>query len=186
MRIFFLLILVFLLNSCLLTGETSSLRESHKYACLAPSMNYRSLDAKHSTKIHLVAWAKKYAVQAVSPEFKIEDKCSHTKILINALYTQNDGSILNWANDKNKTSGKIKILRTIYDTGGNSVTISGGFRGCREYSSRLIKNGEVTDYKFLACPSALGWGVFDDSSGFPIPPHLVFAGWYFYDYRFFK
>ena len=169
MRVFFLLILVFFLNSCLLTGETSSLRESY-----------------NSTKIHLVAWAKKYAVQAVSPEFKIEDKCSHTKILINALYTQNDGSILSWVNEKNNTSGKIKILKTIYDTGGNSVSISGGFRGCREYSSRLIKNGEVSDYKFLACPSALGWGVFDDSSGFPIPAHLVFAGWHFYDYRFFK
>ena len=139
MRVFCLLILVFFLNSCLLTGETSSLRESYKYSCLAPSMNYRSLDAKHSTKIHLVAWAKKYAVQAVSPEFKIEDKCSHTKILINALYTQNDGSILDWVNEKNNTSGKIKILKTIYDTGGNSVSISGGFRGCREYSSRLIK-----------------------------------------------
>lgn len=186
MRVFYLLFLFFFLNSCLLTGETSSLRESNKYACLAPSINYRSLDAKHSTQIYLVAWAKKYAAQAFSTEFKIEDRCSHTKILINALYTQNDGSILSWVNDRNKTSGKIKILKTIYDTRGNSVSISGGFRGCREYSSRLIKNKEIWDYKFLACPSALGWGVFDDSNGFPIPPHLVFAGWYFYDYRFFK
>ena len=147
-------------------------------------MNYRSLDAKHSTKIHLVAWAKKYTAQAVSSEFEIEDRCSHTKILVNALYTQNDGSILNWVNDRNKTSGKIKILRTIYGTGG--ISISGGFSGCREYTSRLIKNGEVSDYKFLACPGELGWGVFDDSRGFSIPAHLVFAGWHFYDYRFFK
>jgi len=54
MRVFFLLILVFFLNSCLLTGETSSLRESYKYSCLAPSMNYRSLDAKHSTKLKFI------------------------------------------------------------------------------------------------------------------------------------
>ena len=94
MRIFFLLFLFFFLNSCLLTGETSSLRESYKYACLAPSINYRSLDAKHSTQIHLIAWAKKYAAQAISSEFKIEDRCSHTKRVINTLYNQTNCDIL--------------------------------------------------------------------------------------------
>lgn len=175
-----LICFVFLLNSCLITGETSSLRESHKYACLAPSVNYRSLDALHSTKIHLVAWAKKYAAQAVSSEFSIEDKCLHTKTLIRALYTLHDGESLKWSNDKNKTKGIIKILNT-YHAG-----LSSSFAGCRIYSSRLINDNTYWDYKFLACSHTLGWGVFDDSRGFPIPAHLVFAGWYFYDYRFFK
>ena len=35
-------------------------------------------------------------------------------------------------------------------------------------------------------PKELGAFELVDSAGFPIPGHLYFAGWYFYDYRFFE
>jgi len=174
------LIIFIILSSCVLTGKTKSLREAEKYACLAPSINYKSLDALHATKITAFVWAKKYTNQAFSSEFKIGDKCLHTKLLIKMLYTSKDGDIGEWTNKLKNTSGKIKIIKTYYGYEAQ------GLGGCRYYISRLFKDDSQVNKKFFACPSQLGWGVLDDSRGFPVPAHLVFAGWHFYDERFFE
>lgn len=174
------LIFFMILSSCVLTGKTQSLREAEKYACLAPSINYKSLDALHATKITAFSWAKKYTNQALTREFNIGDKCLHTKLLIKMLYTSQDADIGKWTNKLENTSGQIKIIKTYYGSGSN------GLAGCRYYISRLSKDGNQEDRGFIACPNQLGWGILDDSRGFPIPAHLVFAGWYFYDERFFK
>ena len=176
---FFILIVT---TSCVITGTTSSLRESKKNNCMAPSANFLSLDALHSSKIHLIAWSKKYSKQSISKELNLSDKCRQTKILIRALYGLRDGQNISWENEKNHTSGKIKVLHT--HIGKNSFF--DGFGGCRDYLSFITIENKVQTYKFRACPDILGWGVLDNSSGFPIPAHLLFAGWYFYDFRFFQ
>ena len=173
-------IILIITTSCVITGTTSSLRESTRNNCTAPSANFLSLDAFHSTKIQLLAWSKKYAKQSVSKELNLSDKCRQTKILIRALYGLQDGQSISWENEKNKTSGKIKVLHT--HVGKNSF--SDGFGGCRDYLSFISIANKVQTYKFRACPDTLGWGSLDDSRGFPVPPHLLFAGWYFYDFRF--
>ena len=64
---------------------------------MAPSANFKALDAIHSTKIHAILWAKKFAKQASSKELSLSDKCRQTQILIKALLTASSidlGSIL--------------------------------------------------------------------------------------------
>ena len=94
---------------------------------MAPSANFKALDAIHSTKIHAILWAKKFAKQASSKELSLSDKCRQTQILIKALYGLRDGESATWENPKNNTSGKIKILNTIVQTG------IWGYGGCRDY-----------------------------------------------------
>ena len=89
-----------------------SLSVAQKNACMAPSANFKALDAIHSTKIHAILWAKKFAKQASSKELSLSDKCRQTQILIKALYGLRDGESANWENPQNNTSGKIKILKT--------------------------------------------------------------------------
>ena len=109
--LFFLLILIGL-TSCALTGVPGSLSEAQRNACMAPSANFQALDAIHSTKIHKILWVKKYAKQTSTKELSLSDKCRQTQILVHALYGLEDGRSVSWKNDKNQTSGKIKMLRT--------------------------------------------------------------------------
>ena len=90
-----------------------SLSVAQKNACMAPSANFKALDAIHSTKIHALLWAKKYAKQASSKELSLSDKCRQTQILIQALYGLRDGESASWENLQNNTSGKVKVLNTI-------------------------------------------------------------------------
>ena len=157
-----------------------SLSVAQKNACMAPSANFKALDAIHSTKIHAILWAKKFAKQAYSKELSLSDKCRQTQILIKALYGLRDGESATWENPQNNTSGKIKILNTIVQTG------IWGYGGCRDYLSYIKIDDKLEAFKFRACPKELGAFELVDSAGFPIPGHLYFAGWYFYDYRFFE
>ena len=50
-----------------------SLSVAQKNACMAPSANFKALDAIHSTKIHAILWAKKYAKQASSKELSLSE-----------------------------------------------------------------------------------------------------------------
>ena len=72
-----------------------SLSVAQKNACMAPSANFKALDAIHSTKIHAILWAKKFAKQASSKELSLSDKCRQTQILIKALYGLRVVKVLN-------------------------------------------------------------------------------------------
>ena len=176
LKLILMLFIFFVVVSC----APRSLSLAQKNFCMAPSANFKALDAIHSTKIHAFLWAKKFAKQAVSKELSLSDKCRQTQILIKALYALGDGESANWENPANKTSGKIKILNTIVQTG------AWGYGGCRDYLSYIKIEDKLDTFKFRACPKELGSFELSDSAGFPIPGHLYFAGWYFYDYRFFE
>ena len=177
--LFFLLILIGL-TSCALTGVPGSLSEAQRNACMAPSANFQALDSIHSTKIHKILWVKKYAKQTVTKKLSLSDKCRQTQILIQALYGLDDGESVSWENNKNQTSGKIKMLRTHVSRG------AWGYGGCRDYLAFIVIENKLQTYKFRACPHELNHFELPDSRGFAIPGHLLFAGWYFYDSRFFK
>ena len=113
----FKFIIVFFIYILVISCAPRSLSIAQKNACMAPSANFKALDAIHSTKIHAVLWAKKFAKQAVSKELSLSDKCRQTQILIRALYGLQDGESAKWENPKNNTSGKIKILNTLVQTG---------------------------------------------------------------------
>ena len=176
LKLTLMLFIFFIVVSC----APRSLSLAQKNSCMAPSANFKALDAIHSTKIHAFLWAKKFAKQAVSKELSLSDKCRQTQILIKALYALGDGESANWENPTNKTSGKIKILNTIVQTG------AWGYGGCRDYLSYIKIEDKLDTFKFRACPKELGSFELSDSAGVPIPGHLYFAGWYFYDYRFFE
>ncbi len=175
-KLVIVIFIFFIIASCV----PRSLSVAQKNACMAPSANFKALDAIHSTKIHALLWAKKYAKQASSKELSLSDKCRQTQILIKALYGLRDGESASWENSQNNTSGKVKVLNTIVQTG------AWGYGGCRDYLSYIKIDDKVETFKFRACPRELGAFELVDSAGFPIPGHLFFAGWYFYDYRFFK
>ena len=147
-----------------------SLSVAQKNACMAPSANFKALDAIHSTKIHAILWAKKFAKQASSKELSLSDKCRQTQILIKALYGLRDGESASWENPQNNTSGKVKVLNTIVQTG------AWGYGGCRDYLSYIKIDDKVDTFKFRACPKELGTFELVDSAGFPIPGHLYFEG----------
>ena len=84
-------IIFFIIFILVVSCAPRSLSIAQKNACMAPSANFKALDAIHSTKIHAILWAKKFAKQASSKELSLSDKCRQTQILIKALYGLRDG-----------------------------------------------------------------------------------------------
>ena len=64
LKLILAIFILFIVTSCV----PRSLSVAQKNSCMAPSANFKALDAIHSTKIHAILWAKKFAKQASSKE----------------------------------------------------------------------------------------------------------------------
>jgi len=70
-----------------------------------------------------------------------KDQSTHTKAIIIAAATLDNGQIAEWSNPENNTAGRIKVVLT--------KPVQGGF--CRLLYTQVEKNGHVRDYTEYAC-----------------------------------
>lgn len=169
-----LLPLLIILNHC----NQGTFNQSAAALCGSPSANFYSLDMMQRAQM-----TKNYQYQSptvfhkfikntVVQQLDLHDRCKHTQILIRALQASINQSFT-WNNPDNQTSGKIKILDFYPD-------------GCIGYISFITIKNKTRTNKFRACRFRYNYMQLPDEKGYAIPPHLLFAGWFFYDQKYFK
>ena len=98
------IILILSLNSC------ADLRQSHEAynkSCKAPSANYAFLEIRGiqptGTTKDLRGYYKYFSYIFKEPILKVDDRCTHTKTLLKALYDTEDHKVYSWINSNNNT-----------------------------------------------------------------------------------
>lgn len=81
------------------------------------------------------------ATRAFSDGLSSEDKETHIETVLFAMQNADNGEVVQWHNTKEKTSGYIKIVLT--------RPAQGGY--CREFFTRINKNGSYKDYHESGC-----------------------------------
>ena len=178
----YFLVFIFL-YSCSPTLDTK-LKKASQAKCLAPSVNYYALGARHGlTDYNTVTKIIKYGF---TKHINLSDKCRHTQALIKALFFTEDNEHLTWVNNSTKISGKIKILKTHFYNNPESPNIA--YQGCRDYLSFLTIQNKTYGTKWRACPMRVknthdhkyGMYIGDKYHGY----NVAFGGWFFYEMKF--
>jgi surface antigen len=81
------------------------------------------------------------ASKLFSGRLSSEDKETHIETVLFAMQNLDNGEVTQWHNTKDKTSGFIKIILT--------RPVQGGY--CREFFSRINKDGSYKDYHESGC-----------------------------------
>lgn len=169
------IIIFLLLNQC---ADFKVAREAINYKCNVPSINHAfleisSIEATGTTK-DLKGFYKYFTYVFKQPFFDVVDRCTHTKIIINGLYDNEDHKVHFWNNLNNKTSGKMAVFLTREYDG----------KICRDYYTIISNSVKKYYWQGTACmgsPNQLSneaivhnsyWNFYsysaDQSSGRPI------------------
>lgn len=143
--------------------------KARQYGCSVPSTNHAfleiaSIEPTGTTK-DFMSYYKYFTYIFKTPFFDTEDRCRHSKIVINALNNNNDFKVFRWSNEKKKTSGKVLV----------TMTREYGRKICKDYYSFITNSKKRYVYQGTAC-------IGPTSS---LSPYIIGAKdyWYFYPYK---
>ena len=165
---FILSLLLFLsLNSCM---DTVVSRKAIDMGCAVPSANLAFVEISQiqtTGTTRDIAGIAKYAKYVFKkPIIDLEDRCKHSKVVINALTNAEDFEPYQWKSSTKNTQGKIIIFSSRdYEK-----------KACRDYYTYIDDGKKRYGYRGTAC-------IGEKAVLSPYPDLLSKVGyWHFYDY----
>lgn len=143
---YFLIIPLVLLFQC---ADWRVATKAIKHQCNVPSTNHAFLEIASiqptGTTKDLQGFYKYFTYIFKQPFFDVEDRCKHTKMIIDALYDNEDHKIHSWNNSNKKTSGKMAVFLTREYYG----------KICRDYYTIISNDKKKYFWQGTACMGGL-------------------------------